>query len=169
MTETSIHFRSDTNEWPTPPALFAALNAEFGFTLDVCATPENAKCARFFTKADNGLEQDWAGEVAWMNPPFGHPIKLWMAKALRSSLHGATVVCLVPARTDTRWWHRYAMKADEIRALDKRLQFIGGAQKAPFPAVVVVFRPFDGTCRPRLPSPMLVPMAVPDEKTKEAA
>lgn len=160
MAESPVHFRSDTNEWPTPRALFDVLNAEFNFTLDVCATPANAKCARFYTKADDGLAQDWTG-VCWMNPPFGHPIKLWMEKALRSSCHGATVVCLVPARTDTRWWHRYAMRADEIRALDKRLQFIGGAAKAPFPAVVIVFRP-KPTGAQRQPA-TLTAMAVPDE------
>ena len=140
MPDVAVHFSSATDEWATPKALFDLLDAEFGFTLDVCASAQNAKCERFFTRDDDGLLPTWGG-VVWMNPPFGHVIKLWMKKALMSAKAGATVVCLVPARTDTRWFHRYAMKATEIRVLDKRLRFDGAAAKAPFPAVVVVFRP----------------------------
>ncbi|MGR2678700.1 DNA N-6-adenine-methyltransferase [Chromobacterium haemolyticum] len=141
MTDASVHFRSDTDEWPTPQQLFDELHAEFQFTVDVCATPSNAKCPRYYTRADDGLSQSWVSETVWMNPPFGHGIKFWMEKALKSARAGAMVVCLVPARTDTRWWHKYAMWASEIRCLDKRLQFDGSRAKAPFPAVVVVFRP----------------------------
>ncbi|MBX9348755.1 phage N-6-adenine-methyltransferase [Chromobacterium vaccinii] len=143
-----VHFSSKTDEWPTPQALFDQLHAEFGFTLDVCATAENAKCAKFFTREQDGLAQDWSQDVVWMNPPFGHQIKLWMAKAYRSSIDGALVVCLVPARTDTRWFHRHALKAAEIRALDKRLRFDGAKAKAPFPAVLVVYKPGEnGQCK----------------------
>lgn len=164
MDETSVHFSSATNEWPTPQPLFDALNAEFHFTIDVCATPENAKCSRFYTKVDNGLAQDWSDEIAWMNPPFGHPIKLWMKKALLSACHGAMVVCLVPSRTDTIWWHKYAMCADEIRLLNKRLQFIGADQKAPFPAALVVFRPrSDGAIQH---VPVLKEFVVPGSRKK---
>jgi site-specific DNA-methyltransferase (adenine-specific) len=137
----TVHFRSDTDEWPTPQQLFDQLHAEFRFTLDVCANAENAKCARYFDREADGLAQDWSGERVWMNPPFGHDIKHWMKKAFETGTPAAPVVCLVPARTDTRWWHRYAMKAGEIRLLDKRLQFIGAKQKAPFPAALVVFGP----------------------------
>ncbi|MGR2662447.1 DNA N-6-adenine-methyltransferase [Chromobacterium haemolyticum] len=147
MTNDSVHFSTGDYEWPTPQALFDQLNAEFGFTIDVCATAKNAKCTKFYTQVDDGLAQNWAGEVVWMNPPFGHEIKLWMAKAYRSSLDGALVVCLVPARTDTRWWHRVVMKASEVRVLDKRLRFDGGNHKAPFPAVVVVFKQGDSGCK----------------------
>lgn len=159
MADDNVHFRSDTDEWPTPQPLFDLLNAEFGFTVDVCATAENAKVARYYTRETDGLKQNWAGETVWMNPPFGHPIKLWMAKAYNSSLHGATVACLVPARTDTRWWHRYAMAATEVRLLDKRLQFIGASQKAPFPAALVVFSPKSATEPRRVP--LLTDLVVP--------
>jgi phage N-6-adenine-methyltransferase len=136
----SVHFSSATPEWYTPQATFDALNAEFGFTLDPCCTHENAKCDRHFTQADNGLAQDWGSEVTFMNPPYGREIKDWMRKAYESSLNGATVVCLVPARTDTAWWHDYSIKG-EIRFLRVRLKFGGAETNAPFPSAVVIFRP----------------------------
>jgi len=92
-----------TVEWGTPQDFFDTLNAEFGFTLDVASNDDNAKVNRHFSLADDGLSQDWSGEVCWMNPPYGREIGAWMQKAYESSLAGATVVCLVPARTDTRW------------------------------------------------------------------
>ena len=125
-------------EWATPQDLFDALASEFGpFDVDVCATPKNAKVAKFYTKADDGLAQDWRGRV-WMNPPYGRPIGLWMEKAKLSARAGAVVVCLVPARTDTAWWHDNAMEATEIRFIRGRVKF-GGAGPAPFPSAVVVF------------------------------
>lgn len=126
-------------DWGTPPEVFEPLDAEFHFTLDVCATAENAKCARYFTEEEDGLAQDWDG-VCWMNPPYGREILGWMKKAYEESRKGATVVCLVPSRTDTRWWHEYAMKADEIRYVKGRIKFIGAESGAPFPSAVVVFR-----------------------------
>lgn len=111
-------FSSKTDLWATPQSFFDDLDSEFGFELDVCALPSNAKCERYFTPADDGLSQTWSG-VCWMNPPYGKEIGLWMRKAYLSSRQGATVVCLVPARTDTRWWHDYAMrrgKFDSSRA-----------------------------------------------------
>lgn len=136
-----VHFSSATCEWPTPQWLFDALNREFGFTLDPCSTDENAKCKRHFTLRQNGLLQAWRGEVVFMNPPYGQAISEWMAKAHSASMHeGATVVCLVPSRTDTNWWHRYAMK-HEIRLLKGRLKFGGGKNSAPFPSAVIVMRP----------------------------
>src|SRR5438093_183176 len=101
------YFKSKTIEWATPQAFFDQLHAEFGFTLDVAAQEDNAKCARFFTPKDDSLAQVWGG-VCWMNPPYGKTIGQWMRKAYESAQQGATVVCLVPARTDTRWWHQYA-------------------------------------------------------------
>ena len=98
-----VHFSSQTVEWPTPQGLFNKLNTEFKFTLDPCATHENAKCKTYFTKEDDGLEQEWGQENVFMNPPYGREISDWMKKAYQSSRKGATVVCLVPARTDTRW------------------------------------------------------------------
>lgn len=145
-------FTSTTDEWPTPPELFDALDAEFRFTLDPCASAGNAKCVRYFTKADDGLAQEWAGAV-YMNPPYGRAIGRWVAKAYEASQRGATVVCLIPARTDTAYWHDYAMRAAEIRFIRGRLHFDNerqqdrkargesAAHNAPFPSVIVVFRP----------------------------
>jgi len=134
----SVHFSSATDLWATPQDFFDRMHERFGFTLDVCATPDNAKCPRFFTQAEDGLAQDWTG-TCWMNPPYGREIGRWMRKAYESSLNGATVVCLVPARTDTCWWHDYAIKG-EVEFIKGRLKF-GEAKDAPFPSAVVTFRP----------------------------
>lgn len=139
---TSGIFSSRTEEWATPQYVFDELNAEFNFTLDVCATEENKKCERYFDKAANGLKQDWSPHRCFMNPPYGKDIHLWMAKAYQESKRGALVVCLVHARTDTKWWHEYAMKASEVRFVKGRLKFGDGSQSAPFPSCVVIFRPF---------------------------
>lgn len=133
----NVHFQSSRHDWSTPQDLFDKLHAEFGFELDVCASVHNAKCERFFTLADDGLSQRWEG-VCWMNPPYGNEIGKWMRKAWRSSQEGATVVCLVPARTDTKWWHEYAVQG-EIRYLQGRLRFGGAENSAPFPSAVVIF------------------------------
>lgn len=133
----NIHFSSKTDLWATPQEFFDKYNALYGFSLDVCANKDNAKCSKFFSIEDNGLEQDWSGSC-WMNPPYGREIIHWMKKAYESSLCGATVVCLVPARTDTKWWHEYAMKGD-IEFIRGRLKFGGSKNSAPFPSAVVVF------------------------------
>ena len=135
----AVHFSSATDEWPTPQDFFDHLDEEFHFELDVCATPENAKCNQYFTKRENGLLQEWKG-VCWMNPPYGREIGQWVKKAYESALGGATVVCLLPARTDTSWWHDYCMKG-EIRFVRGRLKFGDARGNAPFPSAVVVFRP----------------------------
>ena len=129
-----------TTEWSTPQSFYDALDTEFHFTLDVCATTTNAKCPRSFTLADDGLQQDWGREICWMNPPYGKTIALWIRKAAESALAGAVVVCLVPVRTDTRWWQRYVLGA-EVRFVPGRLTFGGAVNPAPFPNAVVVFRP----------------------------
>ena len=98
----NVHYMSQRQDWETPQFLFDGLNAEFGFDRDVCATPENAKCRKFFTPEDNALVQRWEG-TCWMNPPYGRGIEHWMKKAFESAQDGATVVCLIPARTDTKW------------------------------------------------------------------
>ena len=128
-------------DWATPWPLFRELDAEFHFTLDVCATPENAKCQRFFTPEDDGLTESWGREVCWMNPPFGRFIEKWIQKAYYASLGGATVVALVPSRTCTWWWHNYAEKASERRFIRGRIKFEGAEHNAPFPCAIVVFRP----------------------------
>jgi phage N-6-adenine-methyltransferase len=136
----SVHFSSKTDLWATPPEFFARLDAEFHFETDVCALPENAKCRRYFTPSVDGLKQKWEG-VVYSNPPYGRRLPKWVKKAYESALLGATVVCLLPARTDTAWWHDYVMKASEIRLIRGRLKFGGAKNSAPFPSAVVVFRP----------------------------
>ena len=131
--------QSLTDEWATPQDLFDELNREFGFTLDVCATPDNAKCDQYFTKEQNALDQQWSG-VCWMNPPYGRVINDWMAKAWEAYEQGATVVALVPSRTDTRWFHQYALKG-EVRFIKGRLKFGGSPNPAPFPNCIVIFKP----------------------------
>lgn len=133
-----VYHRSLTMEWGTPQWFFDELHAEFGFTLDVCASPDNAKCARYFTKADDGLAQPWAG-ICWMNPPYGTGVDRWIRKAYESSLQGATVVCLVKSTTDTPWWHTYTPHA-EVR-FTRRLTFEGARHRAPFATCLVIFRP----------------------------
>lgn len=132
-----VIYKSTSCEWSTPPEFFEKINAHYHFDLDVCATPENAKCPKYFTEQDNALVQDWDG-VCWMNPPYGKTIRLWMKKAYEESLKGATVVCLVPARTDTYWWHEYAIKG-KVFFVRGRLKFGGSENNAPFPSAVVVF------------------------------
>lgn len=138
MEKSSVHFISRSNEWETPQGLFDLLNNEFHFTLDPCATKENAKCSRYFTIKENGLIKSWANETVFMNPPYGRIIGDWVKKAYCETL--ATVVCLIPARTDTSYFHEYCMKADEIRFIRGRLYFNDGAGRAPFPSCVVIFR-----------------------------
>ena len=133
-------FKSLSVEWPTPQKLFNELDAEFHFTLDVCAAQGNAKCDRFFTEKEDGLVQSWAQEVCWMNPPYGRDLKYWMGKAFLEWVRGATVVCLVPARTDTFWWADWALRSSEIRFLRGRIRFGTGKGRATFPSCVVVFR-----------------------------
>jgi site-specific DNA-methyltransferase (adenine-specific) len=136
-----VYFSSKKCEWSTPPELFADLDAEFGpFTLDACATAENAKCAAFFTRSVDGLAQRWTGRV-WLNPPYGRAICQWLRKALESVQSGDAklVVCLVPVRVDTSWWHDHAVRG-EVRFLRSRVRFGGAESGAPFPSAVVVFR-----------------------------
>ena len=134
----NVHFSSKTDLWYTPQDFFKKYDDVYKFETDVCATDDNAKCAKYYTEEMDGLSQEWRG-VCWMNPPYGRTIGKWMKKAYESSLSGATVVCLVPARTDTNWWHDYAMKGD-IEFIRGRLKFGGSKNSAPFPSAVVVFK-----------------------------
>lgn len=130
---------SRSSEWTTPQDFFEALDQQFHFTLDPCATPQNAKCKRYFTKADDGLAQPWTGRV-FMNPPYGRQIGKWVRKAYEESQKNAEiVVCLLPARTDTRWWHDYCLKG-EILFVKGRLKFGDAKNAAPFPSAIVCFR-----------------------------
>jgi phage N-6-adenine-methyltransferase len=134
----NVHFSSKTDLWETPQDFFDKYNKIWNFSLDVCASKENKKCDIYFTKEDDGLSQEWVG-VCWMNPPYGRGIANWIEKAYKSSLNGATVVCLLPARTDTRWFHDYCVKGD-IEFIKGRLKFGGFKNSAPFPSMVVVFK-----------------------------
>ena len=129
-------FSSATDMWETPQDFFDELNKEFRFACDVCAIEENAKCAKYYTPEQDGLKQTWGG-VCWMNPPYGREIGKWVKKASESN---ATVVCLLPARTDTRWFHDYIYGKAEIRFVCGRLKFGNSKNSAPFPSMVVVFR-----------------------------
>ena len=188
---TGLHFSSLSPEWGTPQQFFNDLNEQWNFTLDPCATPQNAKCAKFFTKEQDGLKQSWANEVVFMNPPYGDPeqpcklvpgasliaLPVYNAKGVEVSRHAgtcnkkkcskrgyhvseyipgiidfmrkahgeardnkATVVCLVPSRTDTKWFHRYALRGT-VTFIEGRLKFNDGSDPAPFPSAVVVFTP----------------------------
>lgn len=135
----NVHFSSKTDLWATPQDFFDKYDAKHSFTLDVCALPDNAKCSTFFTPETDGLAQPWVG-VCWMNPPYGRTIAQWVRKAFESAQMGATVVCLLPARTDTAWWHDYCTKG-EIEFIRGRLKFGGHKNSAPFPSAIVTFRP----------------------------
>lgn len=130
---------SKTDLWSTPQLFYDEMHKEFNFTLDVCALPDNAKCTEYFTPEIDALQQPWSG-VCWMNPPYGRGIDKWVRKAFLSSLSGATVVCLLPARTDTRWFHDYIYNRAEIRFIKGRLKFGQATDNAPFPNMVVIFR-----------------------------
>lgn len=133
-------FSSRSDEWATPRDLFDALNAEFNFTLDPCATPQNAKCKTFYTAEIDGLVQNWGGYRVFCNPPYGRQIGKWVKKCYEESQKGTLVVMLIPARTDTAYFHDYIYgKAKEIRFIKGRLHFNESRQSAPFPSMVVVF------------------------------
>jgi phage N-6-adenine-methyltransferase len=154
-------YSSKSSRWETPPELFEKLDQEFHFTVDTCAEQHNRKCRRFFSPRIDGLRRSWAGERAWCNPPYGRGVSQWLAKAVAEREQGATVVLLLPARTDTRWWQRFVMPhADEVRFVEGRVPFVRPpaqarpstkstkrkrtsrkrATIAPFPSVLVIFR-----------------------------
>lgn len=146
MTEFLHHSQRD--EWTTPRDLFDRLHQEFHFDLDVCASPSNAKCPTYFTHQQNGLLQPWAPHPCWCNPPYGRAIAAWVEKAYQEWQLGASVVLLLPARTDTRWFHRFVYGIAEVRFIKGRLHFNDSASPAPFASMLVIYR---HTC-PRLPS-----------------
>jgi len=135
-------FSSKSLEWATPQHFFDQLEERFGeFTLDPCANDSNYKVKHRFTEKENGLEQDWSGHKVFMNPPYGREIKHWVKKAYEEGQKDDTmVVALLPARTDTRYWHDYVMKADRIYLVKGRLKFGNGDNSAPFPSAVIIFR-----------------------------
>lgn len=138
---TEVMFSSKTDLWETPQDLFDRLDAEFGFDLDACALPQNAKCAAYYTPEQDALSQPWDG-VVWCNPPYGRNIGKWVQKAREENRRNNNyIVMLLPARTDTRWFHDYILGKAEIRFVRGRLKFGGSKNSAPFPSMVVVFRP----------------------------
>lgn len=135
----NVHFSSKTDNWETPQALFDELDREFHFHLDVCADGNNAKVKRYLSKPF-GLEYGW-DIMNWMNPPYGREIGKWIEKASDEAKDGHTTVALLPARTDTKWFHDYILGKAEIRFLKGRLKFGGSKNSAPFPSMIVIFRP----------------------------
>lgn len=138
MTDLNVHFSSNKLDWGTPRYVFDAVNRIHNFTLDVAADESNALCESFINAEDDCLSQDWIGDICWMNPPYGRGIVKFMKKAYEQSLLGVKVCCLVPARTDTEWWHEYAMKGD-IYFYRGRIKFVGAESSAPFPSSLVSF------------------------------
>nr|UWF92264.1 MAG: DNA N-6-adenine-methyltransferase [Bacteriophage sp.] len=134
----AVFYSSKTDMWATPQDFFDALDAEFHFTLDACAVKENAKCAAYYTPEQNGLDQPWTGQV-WCNPPYGRNVGQWVKKAHDTASGGGCVVMLLPARTDTRWFHDYIYGKTEVRFIKGRLKFGGCQNAAPFPSMVVIF------------------------------
>ena len=131
-------FSSKTDLWSTPQAFFNELNKEFNFTLDPCANKENAKCEKYYTKEDNGLIQDWKNEIVFCNPPYGRELNKWVKKCYEESKH-AKIVMLIPARTDTSYFHDYIYNKAEIKFIRGRLKFGDSKNSAPFPSMVVIF------------------------------
>jgi len=136
-----VMFSSKVGEWSTPYDFFKKLDWRFGpFDLDACATSDNTKCKTFFTEEENGLTQSWQGHTVFVNPPYGRGIDAWIKKGYEEAQDPDTkVVMLVPARTDTKYWHDYVMKAEMVFFIKGRLKFGDSTNSAPFPSAVVVF------------------------------
>ena len=136
-----VLFSSRSEDWETPQEFFNMLDAEFHFTLDPCASAENHKCELYFTKEQNGLQESWGGDKVFCNPPYGRQIGKWVEKAyMESQKPDTTVVMLIPARTDTKWFHKFIYGKAEIKFVKGRLKFGGADNNAPFPSMVVIFK-----------------------------
>ena len=140
--ETKVMFSSQSGEWSTPKDFFDKLNEEFHFTLDPCADESNHKCDKYYTIEQDGLSQDWSGEIVFCNPPYGRDVAKWVRKCFYEVYFGKCrlAVMLLNARTDTKWFHQYIYKKSEVRFVRGRLRFGDQEQPAPFPSMVVVFR-----------------------------
>jgi site-specific DNA-methyltransferase (adenine-specific) len=146
----NVHFKSSDREWETPEAIFQPLKKEFNILVDVCANAENTKCKAYFDRKINGLTANWGNAIkltgskntaCWMNPPYGRGIDSWIKKAHDEALKGVTTVALIPARTDTSWFHNYIHNKQEVRFLKGRIKFVDAESSAPFPSMIVIFRP----------------------------
>lgn len=135
----AVHYSSGRQDWQTPKELFAVLDREFAFTTDVAASEENALCPHFFTAETDGLRQDWQHLICYCNPPYNRAAEFLQKAAEEHERGAATIVLLIPARTDTSYWWKYALRATEIRFLPGRLRFGGAPNSAPFPSAVIVF------------------------------
>lgn len=134
-------FSSKTDEWSTPQDLFDRLNEEFHFDLDVCADETNHKCALYYDRNQDGLKMPWKGHVVWCNPPYGREIGKWVHAAKQEHMeNGTTIVMLLPARTDTKWFHDDILGKADIRFLRGRLKFGGSKNSAPFPSMLAIFK-----------------------------
>lgn len=144
-----VHFKSGNKEWETPDSLFKPLEKEFNIVFDVCATHSNTKSRKWFDRKTDALKYSWSvipyvnnkKEALWMNPPYGRSIDNWVRKAYEEATKGATVIALLPARTDTSWFHNYIYNKHEVRFLKGRIKFVDAKSSAPFPSMVVVFKP----------------------------
>lgn len=143
MKKKSVHFSSKYSSWETPLELFLEWDKKYQFTLDVCATSKNSKCPIFLDPEINGLTSHWEGNRCWMNPPYGREIKHWVKKAYMETRKPNTlVVGLLPARTDTEWFHEYVLDKARIEFVKKRISFlVDGAVKypAPFPSLFAIW------------------------------
>lgn len=128
---------SESSEWETPQEFFDKIQSVYRLDIDVCATRENTKCVRWWDKKEDGLSKDWTGIRAWMNPPYGREIGKWVEKAAMGEAE--IVVALLPARTDTRWFHEHIYGKAEIRFIKGRLKFGGHKNSAPFPSMLVIY------------------------------
>lgn len=128
-------FGRDRDDWETPKDLFRKYDEKYHFTIDVCASDQTAKCARYYTKEQNALAQDWNGERCWCNPPYGHIIKEFVKKAVESK---ALTVLLIPARTDTKLFHKYIYNRYPVEFIKGRIRFVGAGSTAPFPSMAVI-------------------------------
>jgi phage N-6-adenine-methyltransferase len=139
--DNNVLFQSSSDEWETPKDLFEKLNYKYNFNTDLCATEVNHKCDQYFTKQHDGLIQKWRG-VCWCNPPYSN-ITAWVHKAVMESYNGTLTVMLIPARTDTKWFHNYIYKNSDvdIEFIKGRLKFSGSKWNAPFPSMIVIFKP----------------------------
>lgn len=140
--KTEVLFSSRDDRWDTPQEFYDALDKEFGFTLDPCADEFNHKCEKYFTKEDDGLSQDWGGEVVFCNPPYGRSVSLWVEKAFNEVYVGDCLCCvmLIPARTDTQYFHRFIYHKAEVRFVKGRIKFGASTNNAPFPSMIVIYK-----------------------------
>lgn len=156
----AVHYSSKKDDWTTPDDLYNCLDEEFRFDFNVCCRTDNIKAPQgfCFDKGQDALVEDWNDHAPsgtfFMNPPYGRGIGDFVKKAYKESKKGCVVVCLLPARTDTKWWHDYVMKAIEVRFVKGRIKFGGAENGAPFPSAIVIFgiteswTPYFTNCKP---------------------